>query len=186
MKLNLGCGHNKMPGWVNVDHSPVCDPDQVLDLETFPWPWRDDSVDEIALHHVLEHLGETSAKYFGVMKELWRVCRDGALVRITVPHPRHDDFLSDPTHVRPITVPGLQMFSRKVNEQWRAMGAANTPLAIQLGVDFDLVQVETVLEEPWASRMQNREITDQEILLDASRYNNVIKEQRIVLKAIKR
>lgn len=185
MKLNLGCGNNRIAGWVNVDHSPACAPDVVLDLETFPWPWKDDSVDEVALHHVLEHLGETTAKYLGVIKELWRVCRDGALVRITVPHPRHDDFLGDPTHVRPITVAGLQLLSRKANEQWIAMRAANTPLAMQLGVDFDIVQVETLLEQPWLSRMESGQMTDAAILEDAARYNNVIKEQLIVLKAIK-
>lgn len=185
MRLNLGCGRNKLPGWVNVDHSPACEPDLLLDLEALPWPWPDGSVDEIALHHVLEHLGATTAKYFGVIKELWRVCRDGALVRITVPHPRHDDFLGDPTHVRPITVDGLQLFSRKANEQWIAMKAANTPLALQLGVDFDVVQVETLLEEPWLSLMQSGRMSDEEILKDVRRYNNVIKEQLIVLKAIK-
>ena len=186
MKLNLGCGNNKMPGWVNVDHSPACQPDQVLDLEAFPWPWPDESVEEIVLHHVMEHLGETTAKYFGVIKELWRVCRDGALIRITVPHPRHDDFLGDPTHVRPITVPGLQMLSRKANEQWIAARAANTPLAMQLGVDFDIVQIETLLEQPWLSHMESGRMSDREILEDIARYNNVVKEQLIVLKAIKR
>ena len=185
MKLNLGCGYKKMPGWVNVDHSPVCNPDQVLDLETFPWPWPDNSVDEIVLHHVMEHLGETTAKYFGVIKELWRICQDGALVRITVPHPRHDDFLGDPTHVRPITVAGLQMFSRKANEQWIAMGAANTPLALQIGVDFEIAQVETLLEQPWLSRMESGRMTDKEIIQDIARYSNVVKEQLIVLKAVK-
>lgn len=185
MKLNLGCGQHKVPGWVNVDHSPACAPDVVLDLETLPWPWPDDSVDEVVLRHVLEHLGATPAKYFGVIKELWRVCRDGALVRITVPHPRHDDFLDDPSHVRPVTVAGLQLLSRKANEEWIAIGAANTPLAMQLGVDFDVVQVENMLDEPWASKMQSGGITEAEILQDAKRYNNVIKELRIVLKAIK-
>ena len=185
MRLNLGCGHNKIAGWVNVDHSAGCEPDMVLDLESFPWPWPDDSVDEVALHHVLEHLGATTAKYFGVIRELWRVCRDGALVRITVPHPRHDDFLGDPSHVRPITVPGLQLFSRKANEQWIAMRAANTPLAIQLGVDFEIVQVESVLEQPWAAQMESGRISNEEIVQDVARYNNVVKEQRIVLKAIK-
>jgi hypothetical protein len=185
VKLNLGCGNKKIPGWVNVDHSSACQPDQVVDLESFPWPWPDNSVDEIVLHHVMEHLGETTAKYFGVIKELWRVCSNGARIDITVPHPRHDDFLGDPTHVRPITVPGLQLFSRKMNEQWIAQGAANTPLAIQLGVDFDVAQVETLLEQPWLSRMESGRMSDKEIIQDAKRYNNVIKEQKIVLKVIK-
>jgi hypothetical protein len=185
VKLNLGCGHHKLPGWVNVDHSAACEPDAVLDLESFPWPWPDDSADEVMLRHVLEHLGASTAKYYGVIRELWRVCRDGALERITVPHVRHDDYLDDPSHVRPITVAGLQLLSRKANEQWIATGAANTPLAMQLGVDFELVHVDNLLEEPWATKMRDGSMSEAEIFQDAARYNNVIKEQRIVLKAIK-
>ena len=41
------------------------------------------------------------------MKELYRISCDQANIHISVPHPRHDDFLADPTHVRPITTLGL-------------------------------------------------------------------------------
>ncbi|HLO64329.1 MAG TPA: hypothetical protein VK165_15330, partial [Azonexus sp.] len=98
LKLNLGCGRRKREGFVNVDSQAGCQPDLVLDLEKTPWPWPDDSVDEIDLIHVLEHLGQAPEVYLGVMKELWRVCCDGARIRIMVPHPRSDDFLNDPTH----------------------------------------------------------------------------------------
>ncbi|HUQ24214.1 MAG TPA: hypothetical protein VM140_00990 [Burkholderiales bacterium] len=185
MKLNLGCGNRKIPGWVNVDHSAACQPDQVVELESFPWPWPDGSVEEVLLNHSLEHMGETTAGYIGIIKELWRVCRAGASITIVVPHPRHDDFLGDPTHVRAITVPGLQLFSRKMNDQWIKDGAANTPLAIQHGVDFDVVHVETKLEEPWLSRLESKRMSEKEIIQDAKRYNNVVKEQKIVLKVVK-
>jgi len=36
VRLNLGCGANKIPGWMNVDHSAECAPDQVVDLESLP------------------------------------------------------------------------------------------------------------------------------------------------------
>ena len=115
MRLNLGCGFRKMAGWVNVDKVASSQPDQVVDLESFPWPWRDDEVEEVTLSHVLEHLGAQPDVYIGVMKELWRVCRNGATVNIVVPDPRHDFFIADPTHVRPITAMGLSLFSRKAN-----------------------------------------------------------------------
>ena len=59
MKLNMGCGHNKREGYVNVDMSPVCNPDVVWDLETLPWPWQDNSVDGVLFNHSLEHLGQS-------------------------------------------------------------------------------------------------------------------------------
>ena len=37
MRLNLGCGNSKIPGWTNVDKIGACSPDQVVDLEAFPW-----------------------------------------------------------------------------------------------------------------------------------------------------
>ena len=83
MKLNLGCGPPKLPGYLNVDR--YGEPDLRLDLEQFPWPWASDSVDEVLASHVLEHLGTTPDAFIGVMKELYRVCRNGAEVRIAVP-----------------------------------------------------------------------------------------------------
>lgn len=185
MKLNLGCGRRKLDGWLNVDRSALCQPDQVVDLEQVPWPWPDGSVDEIMLSHVLEHLGATTQSYFAIIKELWRICRDGATVTIVVPHPRHDDFLHDPTHVRAITTEGLSMFSQALNREWLEKGWANTPLGIELGVDFTIRSTAYVLDEPWRSRFQNGELSKADIG-DAMRcYVNVVKEATIVLAAVK-
>ena len=73
IKLNLGCGHKKLDGWVNVDSVAACHPDQVVDLEKFPWPWEDSSASHILMSHVLEHLGESRDCYLEVIKELYRV-----------------------------------------------------------------------------------------------------------------
>jgi hypothetical protein len=185
MRLNLGCGHDRKPGWVNVDKFAACGPDQQVDLETLPWPWSDGSADEVYMSHVLEHLGASSEVYIGVMKELWRVCRAGATVTIVVPHPRHDDFLTDPTHVRAVTADGLQLFSRKANDYWKAGGFSNTPLAYYHGVDFDLVNVDYLFEEPWAGDFQAGRIERAAMDEAIARYNNVIKQQTFMLRVVK-
>ena len=100
MRLNLGCGGKKLAGWINVDKFETAATDLIFDMEVFPWPSPDDSVDEVLMAHVLEHLGAQTSVYLGIIKELYRVCRDGAKIKIAVPHPRHDNFLSDPTHAR--------------------------------------------------------------------------------------
>ena len=48
LKLNLGCGTNRLPGWENHDAD--------VDLrKRLPWP--DGSAKYILLEHVLEHFG---------------------------------------------------------------------------------------------------------------------------------
>ncbi len=185
MRLNLGCGFDKRDGFLNVDAYEACAPDEIVDLNTLPWPWDDDSVDEVLLRHVLEHLGAEVPTFLGIMKELWRICRHGAVITITVPHPRHDHFLNDPTHVRAITPQGLEMFSLKKNREWAKSGAANSLLAMQTGVDFDLFDVAMIPDEPWHSQYAAGKISLKQLNHAARTQNNVIAEMTIKLKAIK-
>jgi len=185
MKLNLGCGHDKQDGWHNVDREPASAPDELVDLEQLPWPWADDVAEEVLLRHVLEHLGRDPALYLGIIKELYRVCRSDAKVTVVVPHPRHDHYLNDPTHVRPITLGGLEMFSQARNREWLKQGLGNTPLGLYTGVDFEIVSYDVVPDEPWRGQLRRGEITPQDLQQAMRMYANVIMETTIVLRAVK-
>jgi hypothetical protein len=185
MKLNLGCGSRRWDGYWNVDVSDACAPDEVWDLETTPWPWPDSSAEHIVLNHVLEHLGQTPAVFLAVMAELYRVAAPGADIAINVPHPRHDDFLSDPTHVRPITPATLKLFDRTLNLAWKEGGYANTPLALYTGVDFFLKSQATILESDVFEAMQSGKLTQEQVGEMVKRQANVAKEYRFVLTARK-
>ena len=185
MRLNLGCGDNKMTGYLNVDSQAACAPDKVVDLEIFPWPFDDNSVDEIVMSHVLEHLGETKDIYLSIIKELYRVCKAGAEINIKVPHPRHDDFIIDPTHVRPILPEQFHMFSKRLNAEWREGGFANTPLADYLDVDFEVEDVQWVPADGWMERLQSGEVTSGELADRAIHEYNILKEIQIKLRVVK-
>jgi predicted SAM-dependent methyltransferase len=188
MKINLGCGFNKMPGYVNVDKEAMCEPDQVVDMEKLPWPWPDNSVEEIVASHSLEHVGATSELYLGIIKEMYRVCKPGALIKIAVPHPRHDNFMFDPTHVRPITPQGLAMFDQTRNIADFERGGQETKLGLYMGVDLELVQIGFDLEEPWNSQIQPNgpsEAQAKEIERLMRQNNNICYQIRILLRAVK-
>ena len=185
MKLNLGSGSKILKGYVNVDKFQYYNPDVVHDLEKFPYPFEDNSVDEILLSHVLEHIGQNPDVFNNIIKELYRICKNNSIVDIRVPHPRHDDFISDPTHVRPITILGLQLYDKNLNEKWEKINAANTPLALIHGVNFIIKDVNFVLENNYIKLLENKEIDQNELQEYIKKYNNVVKEMKIKWVALK-
>jgi len=176
MKLNLGCGGKKLPGWVNVDSQPMEDPDAVADLTT-PWPWPDSSVDEVFASHVIEHIAPVGP-FMHFMSELWRVCKPGAKVEIILPHPRHDIFLSDPTHVHAVMPGTLVMFSKKYTEALALKGQKLTPFWKYLGVDFDMGTVRY-----WFDPAVDK--NDPELEWKAKHLSNVIFEWGTTLTVVK-
>ncbi len=183
LRLNLGCGMDRLDGYVNVDRHG--EPDLRHDLEVVPWPWPDDSVSEILLKHVLEHLGRDPMVYLEIMKELYRVCQNGATIRVMVPHHRHDFFFNDPTHVRAVTVDGMTLFSQRLNHQWIAQGISNSPLGIYLGIDFELSDVKLMPSELGYRLRAQHAMDARAFALQTSLCNNLIEEVQMTLRPVK-
>jgi hypothetical protein len=185
LKLNMGSGQNPFEGYINVDK--FGNPDVLCDLEVFPWPWETSSVDEVVFSHVLEHLGETTQGYFGIIKELYRICKPDARIHIRVPHPRHQDFMNDPTHVRVITPESFSLFSKANNRRWQEEQKANSPLGLYLDVDFEITNSHYALDPHWENRFQDDgtgKISSE--LWDAIQHlNNVVKEIIMDVRVVK-
>lgn len=55
VRLHLGCGTTYKRGYLNVDIVPGLG-DMVIDLNQIPYPFEENSVDEILAENILEHL----------------------------------------------------------------------------------------------------------------------------------
>jgi hypothetical protein len=176
--LNLGCGGKKLDGYVNVDAQASANPDVVLDIGRDVFPWADSSIDGVQAWHIFEHL--YPVEFFHCLKEIWRVCKPGALLGVIVPHPRHDVFVNDPTHVHAITPSGMQLFSTKHRDS-HAPGVQVTSYVDYLGVDFELQPKVTKVLDPHVDPEMDRALLDE---MERT-MNNIIIEYRFKMKVMK-
>lgn len=95
LRIQLGAGRTRRPGWLRVDISASHEPDIVADL-CGAWPIHDQSVDAYEITHVLEHLPDPAH----VIRELARTLAPGGTAEITVPHCHSPFAVADPTHLR--------------------------------------------------------------------------------------
>jgi len=100
-RCNLGSSTDYREGWVNVDIEAGKDiyganvkVDVVWDLNNYPWPFEDNSFDEINARAIIEHL-ESRTKTWS---ELRRIAKPGCLIHVVVPHYSGYTGYDDPTH----------------------------------------------------------------------------------------
>lgn len=185
MKLNIGCGYNKKDGYLNVDSDASCNPDLVLNLESHPWPFEDSTISEVVADHVLEHLGATPKDWINVWKELWRVCKNDAIIHVTVPHPRHDNYLVDPTHVRPVFPGTISLFDQERNWRMIQEGGQESKLGISEKIDLEVFDIRWIPAEPWLSAHRRGEASEEQVLRDMSILNNACLEIQMKVRIIK-
>jgi len=142
MKLNLGCGKNKKTGFINVDKRKWVEPDVVMDLEK-KWKFKDNTVDEVFISHVIEHIKDLH--HF--MRELYRVCKDGAEITIIAPYWKHHSAFDDPDHCRFMTEYSFMYF----NQDTHGSDKSTMEEAFGYYVDFKTMDIQYIV--------QNTEIT---------------------------
>jgi SAM-dependent methyltransferase len=120
-KLDLGCGKDKLPGAVGIDANPRSDADIIHDLDVRPWPLPDSTFDYVRAQDVMEHVSD----FVGVMEEIFRICRDQAVIEVRMPFMSSLNFATDPTHRRAGTSSTFDYFDRnKPLGQYRYTDAA--------------------------------------------------------------
>lgn len=123
MKLDLGCGPNKLASdWVGVDVRRFPGVDEVVDL-TQRWPWADDTVDEVYCSHFVEHLDADERVHF--VNELYRVLKMGGGAKIITPHWASARAYGDLTHKWP---PVSEWWYYYLSANWREGNAPHNDM----------------------------------------------------------
>lgn len=121
VKIDLGCGKRKEPGFIGVDSIAFDGVDHVLDMGSARWPFEDGSVEYARSSHAVEHLTWPERVHF--FNELWRVLKPGGQALIVVPHWNSARFYGDPTHKEPLSEWAFLYLDAK----WREENAPHAP-----------------------------------------------------------
>lgn len=81
-KLNIGSGRKRIEGYENLDLLPSENVDHVHNLEQTPYPFKDNTFDEIKAHAICEHIHNLE----GFMNECHRILKPEGVLDIHVPY----------------------------------------------------------------------------------------------------
>ena len=83
MKLNLGCGKEKLEGYVNVDCNAALEPDLTCDFAKDGLPYANGSVEQVVLFHCIEHLQKRF--HLQIFLEIRRVLKENGTLIVSYP-----------------------------------------------------------------------------------------------------
>ena len=109
--LDIGCGDNKQQGFLGMDKRQLEAVDVVHDLESFPYPFEDDSCLVIKGSHIVEHIKPWLMIDF--MNELWRIMKVDGQLLLSHPYGVNSLFVQDPTHCNPCSEVTWQYFDSR-------------------------------------------------------------------------
>jgi len=117
-KLNLGCGRDIKKDFVNVDYKKFNGVDLVYDLNKIPYPFKDNTFDEIIMRNILEHLENP----LNILKEIHRISKPNARIFIKTPHFSSNNAWGDIEHKRPFSSQtfkneNISSFFRLINQK---------------------------------------------------------------------
>jgi len=168
-------------GYEGVDREVWPDVKWHADLTSFPWrltreglppiPLADSSVTAARCSHFVEHLVDL----VGFMRELYRVCENGAEVFISHPYQFNVRAWQDPTHVRAINEVSWFYFDRAWRTEAGQYGGYGD-------TDFVLENLDAIPESNWLEVCKN---TPAEFERAARNQINVISDLHVMLRCRK-
>jgi len=155
-RLDIACGKAKKAGFTGVDIWEGAD--IVCDLEKFPWPFEDESVDEVFCSHYIEHTPDL----ISFANELYRIMKVGAKAEIIAPYYSSIRAWQDPTHLRAISENTFLYF----NQEWRLLNRLDH---YPIRADFDFEYCLN-LHPDWVDRDKD------ELMFAVKHYINVVSD----------
>jgi len=83
IRLNLGAGSSRIPGYLSVDVESSVKPDVVCNFTKDRLPYKDNEVQEILFFHTIEHIERKYHKF--ILSEIHRVLRSDGILLISYP-----------------------------------------------------------------------------------------------------
>ena len=143
--IDLACGNSKKQGFVGVDKYKTDAADIVFDLQSGkPWPFKDNSVDEVHCSHYIEHVPDLCHFW----SELYRILKPGGTATIIAPYGKNNRAWQDPTHVRAIVEESFFY----LDKNFRAVNHLTHYLA---DVDFEYTVIYSGIDPAWANRSED-------------------------------
>ncbi len=165
MKLDIACGDNKREGFTGVDKYKTDSVDIVHDLTVYPWPFEDNSVDEVHCSHYIEHVVDLCAFY----QELHRIMKPGAQATLIAPYGKNNRAWQDPTHVRAIVEESFFY----LDKNFREMNRLTHYLA---DVDFEYTVIYSGIDPYWLNKSEEARA------FAIRHYWNVVQDIQAVIK----
>lgn len=184
-KLNMGCGFKKLEDHWNVDIESRCNPDQILDFEVTPWPYEDNFFEKINADNILEHLGQDPKIFTNIIKEMYRVSKDGAEWFINIPHHRCDLFWDDYTHVRPLSAKTFRMFDQKINFESIEKKLSDSTYGLYHGVDLEVYDSTLNLVNFWIQQQEEGMLGPKQMMINLNTMSNVVESVNIFIQVHK-
>lgn len=142
VKIDLACGDNKREGFKGVDKFKTAAADIVFDLQSGkPWPFKDNSVDEVHCSHFIEHCVDLCFFW----SELHRILKVGGTATIVAPYGKSNRAWQDPTHCRAIVEESFLY----LDKNFRTVNKLEHYLA---NVDFEYTVIYAGVDPAWANR----------------------------------
>ena len=95
-----------MIGAIGIDCNSETDADVIHDLNTFPYPFSDNTFGVVNCDSILEHLDD----FFKVMEEIHRITVPNGIIHVKVPYYTSFDAFTDPTHTHFFTSRSFDYF----------------------------------------------------------------------------